>query len=95
MNTFTHSLAQIAPYEKQEILGAQEILSYNRQPQYTSYNGDVYTTIGVVPSFFVQTTGSFTSSGLWFDYFGGDGTDTDDNIFTSSILFPLRVVSFA
>ena len=84
MTTFTHSLAQIAPYEKEDILGAQEILSYNRQPQYTSYNGDVYTTIGVVPSFFVQTTGSFTSSGLWFDYFGGDGIDTDGNIFTSS-----------
>ena len=84
MTTFTHSLAQIAPYEKQEIIGAQDILSYNRQPQYTSYNGDVYTTIGVVPSFFVQTTGSFTSSGLWFDYFGGDGIDTDGNNFTSS-----------
>jgi hypothetical protein len=85
--TFTHSLAEIAPYEMQRnppFLGASTILSYNKRPQYTSYNGDVYTTIGVVPTFFVQTTGSFTSSGLWWDYFGGDGTDTNAATYSST-----------
>jgi hypothetical protein len=81
MNTFTASLAEIAPYDKD--FTVTNLISYNKQPQYTSYNYDIIRTIGVVPSFFKQSTGSFTSSGLWYNDFIDENQNLiDANQFT-------------